>query len=96
MINALSKAAKLEWGLKYGALRTIYTGAILPLLSYAAPVWSKALTKKFNQKGIRRVQRLMNIRISKAFRATSNEALCSITIELQEIVKKYDLEINGD
>ena len=37
LINALSKAAKLEWGLKYGALRTIYNGAILPFLSYAAP-----------------------------------------------------------
>ena len=102
LINALSKSSKLEWGLKYGALRTIYTGAILPLLSYAAPVWSKAMTKKFNQKRITRVQRLMNIRISKAFRTTSNEALCvltglaPITIELQEIVKKYDLARNGD
>jgi hypothetical protein len=73
---------------------TIYTGAILPLLSYAAPVWSKALTKKFNQKRITTVQSLMNIRISKAFRTTSNEALCvltgvaPITIELQEIEKK--------
>ena len=78
LINALSKSAKLEWGLKYRALRTIYTGAILPLLSYAAPVWSKAMTKVFNQKRITRVQRLMNIRISKAFRTTS-EALCVVT-----------------
>ena len=48
LINTLSKSAKLEGGLKYGALRTIYPGRILPLLSYAASVWSKALTKKFN------------------------------------------------
>ena len=45
---------------------------------------------------------LMNIRISKAFRTTSNEALCvlkglgPIMIELQEIVKKYKLERNRD
>jgi hypothetical protein len=56
LINTLSKSAKLEGGLKYGALRTIYPGRILPLLSYAASVWSKALTKKFNQKRITRVQ----------------------------------------
>ena len=65
-------------------------------------VWSKALTKKFNQKRITRVQRLMNIRISKVFRTTSNKALCvltglaPLTIELQEIVKKYELERNGN
>ena len=39
LINALSKSAKL----KYGALRTKYTGAILLLLPYAASVWNKAL-----------------------------------------------------
>ena len=42
LINALPKSAKLVWSLKYGALRTIFTGANLPL-SYAASIWSKAL-----------------------------------------------------
>jgi len=42
---ALSKRAKLNWGLGHGALNTIYTGAILPLLQYGAPIWIKALAK---------------------------------------------------
>jgi hypothetical protein len=30
LIFALSKSAKLDWGLNYAALKTIYTGGILP------------------------------------------------------------------
>jgi len=43
LIFALSKSAKLSWGLSYAALKTIYTGAILPLLLYGAPIWINAL-----------------------------------------------------
>jgi hypothetical protein len=66
----------------------------LTIFVLCSSLWSKALTK-FNQKRITRVQHLMNIRISKGIRTTSNKDLCvltalaSITIELQEIVKKY-------
>ena len=41
LIFALSKSAKLNWGLKYADLKTIYTKVILPLLLYGAPVWRK-------------------------------------------------------
>jgi uncharacterized HAD superfamily protein len=39
LIHALSKSAKINWGLRHDVLRIIYTAAILPILSYAAPVW---------------------------------------------------------
>jgi len=45
LIFAFSKSAKLNWGLKHAALKTIYTGRILPLLLYGAPVWKKAIDK---------------------------------------------------
>jgi cbb3-type cytochrome oxidase subunit 1 len=45
LIFALSKSAKLDWGLGHAALKTIYTGGILPLLLYGAPVWRKAIDK---------------------------------------------------
>jgi len=45
LIFALSKSAKLNWGLKHAALKTIYTVAILPLLLYGAPVWKNAIDK---------------------------------------------------
>ena len=38
LIYTLSKSAKLTWGLRHNVLRTIYEGAILPLLMYGAPV----------------------------------------------------------
>ena len=54
LIFVLSKSAKLNWGLKYAALKTIYTVAILPLLLYGAPVWKKAIDKaSYKLKAIR-------------------------------------------
>jgi hypothetical protein len=41
LIFVLSKLAKLNWGLKYATLKTIYTGRILSLLLYGAPMWRK-------------------------------------------------------
>jgi ribonuclease HI len=79
LIHTLSKSAKLKWGLSSEALRTIYKGAIMPLMLYGAPVWIKAMEKKCNKRIYDRVQRLINIKIAKAFRTTSNEALCIVT-----------------
>ena len=38
LIFALFRSAKINWGLRYNALKTIYTGAILSLLLYGAPI----------------------------------------------------------
>ena len=46
LIFALSKSAKLNWGLKHAALKIVYTGAILHLLIYGAPVWKKPWIKQ--------------------------------------------------
>ena len=78
LIFALSKSAKVSWGLRHEALKTIYTGAVLPLLLYEAPVWGKALAKDSYKRKLIRVQRLINIRTAKAYRTVSNEALCII------------------
>jgi hypothetical protein len=69
----------MSWGLKHETLNTIYKGAILPLMLYGAPIWIDALEKKCNKFIYNRVQRLMNIKIAKAYRTTSNEALCTFT-----------------
>ena len=95
LINILGRSAKLAWGLKHEALKTIYKGAILPLLSYAAPVWINALDKEVNCKKYNRAQRLINIKIAKSFRTVSNEALCiingltPIVIKIKEIAKEF-------
>ena len=43
LIHALSRSAKIAWGLSHKAMRTIYQGAILPLILYGVPAWAKAL-----------------------------------------------------
>ena len=95
LVNALSRSAKINWGLNDKALRTIYKGAILPLMSYGAPIWSKALERNYNLQKLKQVQRLMNIRITRSFRTASYEALCivagltPIAFKIQEAVGLY-------
>jgi ribonuclease HI len=75
----------------------MYKGAILPLLLYGAPVWAKAMKHACNRLIYTRVQRLINIKIAKAFRTTSSEFLCILTgltpiiIKAEEAAKLYDL-----
>jgi len=80
-------------GIKHAAMGTIYKGAILLLLTYGAPVWIDAVNYEHNRKKYIRVQRLINIRMAKAYRTTSSEAFCMMTgmtpihIKLEEVVK---------
>jgi hypothetical protein len=94
-VHSLAKSAKINWGLKHNVLRIIYNGEILPILSYGAPVWIECLKKKHNALQIKRVQRLINLKIARAYRTTSHEALCVLTgitpilIEHRKQVKIY-------
>jgi hypothetical protein len=42
LIHMLGISAKLQWGLGNKAFKTIYEGALIPLLTYGAPVWKEA------------------------------------------------------
>jgi len=79
IVHALSRSAKINWGLRHDVLRIMYTGAILPILSYGAPVWIECLKKNTKSLNLKRVQRLTNIKMAKAYRTTSHEALCVLT-----------------
>jgi len=97
LIHALTKSAKLSWGLSHAALHTIYKGKILPVLLYGEPVWTEALKKECNKTVYNRVQRIINIKIAKAFRTTSNEAVSTLTgltpvvIKAEEAAKLYNI-----
>jgi hypothetical protein len=97
IINALSKSARINWGLKHKALKTIYNGAILPQLLYAAPVWIESIKKECNRAKYVRLQRLISFRIAKAYRTISHEALCILTgltpinIKAEEIITLYNI-----
>jgi ATP-dependent Clp protease adapter protein ClpS len=89
LIHTLSKAARLSWGIKPAAIATIYKGAILPLLTYGATVWIEAMNYEHNRQKYIRVQRLINIRIAKAYRTASSEALCMLTGMTPIIIKLH-------
>jgi hypothetical protein len=59
LIFSLSKSAKVTWGLKHEALKTIYTGGILPLILYGAPVWKSVLDNTCYKAKLIRIQRLI-------------------------------------
>jgi ribonuclease HI len=97
LIFQLAKSAKLNWGLSHKALQTIYLGGIQPLLIYRAPVWIKALRKENYKARLLRVQRLINIKMAKAYRTVSHKALCVLTgmmpidIKIEEAAQLYQL-----
>jgi len=97
LIFALSRSAKINWGLSYNALKSIYTGAILSFLLCGAPIWINALSKACYRTKFTRVQRLINIRISKSYLTVSNEALCMITgltpidIKIEETTRLFQI-----
>ena len=101
IINMLGKSAKLIWGLGHQVLKVIYNGAIEPILTYGAPLWEKALTKQNNLRQCQRVQRMMNIKIAKAFRTLSYEASCilagvhPIRLAVEEKVRTYKTTHNN-
>jgi len=102
LVFSLAKSAKLTWVLEHKALKTIYTGAILLLTTYGAPVWKDALNKASFKARLTRIQRLMNVKIAKAYRTVSNDALRVITglmpihIKIQEIAKFYEISKSKD
>jgi len=75
-IHMLGRTAKLRWGLGHKSLKTIYDGALIPLLTYGAPVWDEAEVKQRNLRMLQRERRMINIKIAKAYRTISFEASC--------------------
>jgi len=91
------KIGKAQLGLNHVALKTIYTGKILPLLLYRTPVWKKVIHKISYKLKLVRVQRIINIKIAKAYYTVSNEALCILTglthiaMKIEEVCQFYQL-----
>ena len=84
------RTAKLQWGLWHKALNTIYEAAVVPILTYVAPIWVEAIRINENLTKYKIIQRIINFKITKAYRTNSYNACCviaglraiQITIEL--------------
>jgi hypothetical protein len=98
LIYSLSKSTKITWVLRRDVLKMIYEGAILPLLLYGAPVWIDAMKYTCNRRKYIRAQRMINLRIAKAYCMTSNNALYivadmnPILLKIEEAVRIYNLK----
>jgi hypothetical protein len=100
LIHMLGRSAKLQWGLGHKSLKTIYEGALIPMLMYGAPIWDKAVVKQRNLHVLQRVQRMINIIITKAYRTISFEVSCMmagvppIGIVTEEKARLYKIKHN--
>jgi len=56
LVNMLARTAKLQWGLGHKALKSIYEGAVVPILTYGAPIWIEAIRKNKNLTKYKRIQ----------------------------------------
>jgi hypothetical protein len=77
-INMLARTAKVQWGLGHKALETIYKGAVVPILTYGAPIWVEAIWKNKNLTKYKGIQKLINIKIVKPYRTVSYDTSCTI------------------
>jgi len=76
----LCQAAKPTWGLCPEVIRTMYIGALEPLITYAARVWgTRALKFDTNVNRLNSIQRGILIRMCKAYRTVSAHSLLAIT-----------------
>jgi hypothetical protein len=90
-IHKLSIIAKNTWGLGSDSLKLIYTSVIESIILYGAEIWAEKLNKT-KIKALRKIQRLISIRITKAYRTISYESailiagLIPIDKKMKEIV----------
>jgi len=99
LIHMLGRSAKLQWSLGDKALKTIYEGAMIPLLTYGAPVWEEAAAKQKTSaccKGSRDWLKL------KSYRTISFEAPCvmagvpPIGLLIEEKARQYMMKHNPE
>lgn len=76
--NALATIAKANWGLNNKTLVTIYKGVFVPVATYAAAAWADRLNNSHHIRHLHKAQRNALIRITKAYRTISYNAVTVI------------------
>jgi ribonuclease HI len=99
--KSLVKIARPTWGVKSEIIRTIYSQAIEPGLTYACNIWSKALKYKYIRKKLKSFQRPFAVRIARGFKTlslTSALALADIIpidLKIKELSAIEDVKLTG-
>ncbi len=58
--------------------RRLFSGAVNSMLLYAAPIWAHALGVQSYARGVKSVYRRSALRVARAFRTVSHDAVCVI------------------
>ncbi|KAK2577889.1 hypothetical protein KPH14_000689 [Odynerus spinipes] len=74
MFNSLARVAKSNWGLGHKAMSTLYKGLFVPITTYAAAGWADLLEESHRRK-LPSVQRHALLRVTKAYRTVSTDAI---------------------
>ncbi|XP_067145314.1 uncharacterized protein [Centruroides vittatus] len=89
-----AKVARRDWGLSGEVLKKMHTGAIIPMVTYGAAAWSHKTTQIHIKRKLISLQRTMLLRITRAYRTVSNDALHVLAGILpmdMEVRKKHDI-----
>ncbi|XP_067123772.1 uncharacterized protein [Centruroides vittatus] len=78
LFNHLARVAKADWGLDSAAIKELYNAVFIPKITYAANAWHIAADKVRNKRTLLAAQRHAALRMAKAFRTVSTEALLVI------------------
>jgi hypothetical protein len=98
LVMNLMQYARNKFGLNKKSLKTIYKGAIVPIIAFGCPVWVNALNFKYNRQKLEGIQRLVNLRICSAYRTVSSEALdiiantMPIDLQIKQIATEYHVK----
>lgn len=94
-VNRFVRYAGSNWGFGPLAMKTIWTRALEPALTYASPVWAHRAGIDINKRRLKTVQRLALLRATRSYRTVSHEALYTlsgvtpIVLRIQELSAQY-------
>ncbi|KAI4480991.1 hypothetical protein M0802_014066 [Mischocyttarus mexicanus] len=87
----LASVAKSSWGQSVETMKAISRGVFVPVITYAAAGWADNINVRHIRR-LRQAQRFALIRVTKAYRTISTDALCVIAaatpIELLVVERK--------
>ncbi|KAI4482903.1 hypothetical protein M0802_013620 [Mischocyttarus mexicanus] len=91
VFSQLARVAKAKWGLSSKTMKAIYNGVFIPVVTYAAAGWADRINVH-HIRSLIQAQRYALIRVTKAYRTISTDALCVIAgvtpIELLVVEKR--------
>lgn len=74
LFGCLARVARNTWGLKYKAMHAYYNGLFIPIVTYASAGWWDRLNKGAIRT-LNSAQRFVLLRVTKAYRTASTDAL---------------------